>query len=214
MRILLLVSLIILILMSIVNAQSVSGYGSKTRTGRNHFYRGRSTNFMRNVYQGPTTPLGYVTTAAILVLFLMALHHLWSNRLPIPSNEDYVKNSLVVVEGQNDCNPFLSGLWSSRYYQYDRFHGPFQLSLLFDSEKSKVTGNGIDDIGQFVVKGSYAINTNRLALVKTYPRQNHGHDVTIQVSWNSTQTQFEGKWFIKTKYSSDEGRFELQHEKH
>ena len=61
--------------------------------------------------------------------------------------------------------------------------------------------------------------TNRIGLTKTYQRgtgdwqQNLGHNVTIQVAWNVTQHQFEGKWFVRTNKYVGEDKFELKLEK-
>ncbi|CAF3006669.1 unnamed protein product, partial [Rotaria sp. Silwood2] len=96
-------------------------------------------------------------------------------------------------------NQFESGLWSSRYYQYDAWHGSHQLSLSFDPETSKVTGNGSDDVGDYNIEGIYSTTTHWMGLTKKYQNgtgdlsQNLGHYVTIQVTWNTNQRRFEGK---------------------
>jgi hypothetical protein len=64
--------------------------------------------------------------------------------------------------------------------------------LLFDPETWKVTGSGSDDVGTHTIDGIYSMKTHRMGLTKTYQRrtgdsqQNLGHNVTIQMTWNST----------------------------
>ncbi|UJR34634.1 hypothetical protein I4U23_027411 [Adineta vaga] len=209
------ISLILIIFISVIYCQGTTGPKGRSRPGRNHFYRGRHAGYMRSGYQIPTTFIEYVITFGIFIVFLMALYHLWSNSFPTPSNEEYVN----IGSNREKCDQFHSGFWLSRYYQYDKFHGPYRFSLLFDPETSKITGNGSDDIGEFVIEGVYSIKTNRIAFIKKYRKgtgnliENLGHNVTIQVDWNCNQYQFEGKWFIKTKNYNEEGRVELKFER-
>jgi hypothetical protein len=115
-------------------------------------------------------------------------------------------------EEDDNVNPFQSGLWSSRYFQYVKWHGPHQFPLTFDPQSVKVTGSGSDDIGSFTIDGIYSIQTHRIGLTKIYqggtgnPKENFGHQVTIQLTWNKRKRQFEGKYYVVTpKYG--EGRF-------
>lgn len=134
------------------------------------------------------------------------------------SNVVYVNLMTTPIE-KSSWNPFESGFWSSRYYQYDSWHGPHRLSLSFDSESCTVTGNGSDDVGTYTIDGLFSIKTNRIGLTKTYqrgtgnPAQNFGHHVTIQMSWNDGQRRFEGKWSVQTSKYSGENKFELELEK-
>jgi hypothetical protein len=160
----------------------------------------------------------YAAIGCILVTFTVAFYYLPSKGKPAQSNEDYV-NLLSNEIDQQDSNQFESGFWSSRYYQYSAWHGPHQFSLLFDPATWKVTGTGLDDVGAYAIEGMYSTKTNRMGLTKTYekgtgdPTQNLGHNVTIQVAWNLSQRQFEGKWFVKTSKYSGEDKFELKLEK-
>ncbi|CAF3974966.1 unnamed protein product [Adineta steineri] len=177
-----------------------------------------NTGLMGNGYQLPNTMIEHLVTIGLFIIFYMALYHLWSNSISMPSNEDYINMLSNEIEEEN-CDQFVSGFWLSHYYQYDRFYRPYQFSLSFDSQTREVNGNGVDDIGKFVVNGIYSINTNRLAIIKTYREEtensteNFGHNITIQVAWNSNQYHFEGKWFIKTRNYSGDGRIELKFEK-
>lgn len=114
---------------------------------------------------------------------------------------------------------FETGIWSSRYCQYNKWHGPYQLSLLFDRTLSKVNGHGTDDVGAFVVDGMYSSETQQITLTKVYkqgtgdPTENFGHTVAIQLTWNSNHNQFEGKWLVQTSNYHGEDKFELKFEK-
>ena len=118
-----------------------------------------------------------------------------------------------------DLNQFELGLWSSRYYQYDTRHVLHRFWLIFDPETWKVTGSGSDDVGTYTIDGIYSIKTYRIGLTKIYqketgdPQQNLGHNVTIQLCWNSIRRQFEGKWFVQTNKYNDGNKFELKLEK-
>ncbi|CAF4305275.1 unnamed protein product [Adineta steineri] len=80
----------------------------------------------------------------------------------------------------------------------------------------KVTGSGSDDIGVFTIDGTYSTEINRIDLTKTYQLgtgnslENFGHQVTIQLTWDKTNCQFEGTWIIETDRYCDNGRFELK----
>ncbi|CAF1195658.1 unnamed protein product [Adineta steineri] len=212
--------LIIMIFINVIGCQDAcsSRNNSCTRIGRNHFYHERNIGLMGNGYQIPNTMIEHLMTIGLFIIFYMALYHLWSNSISMPSNEDYINMLTNEIEEEN-CGQFVSGFWLGRYYQYDRFYEPYQFSLSFDSQTREVNGNGVDDIGKFVVNGIYSINTNRLAIIKTYREEtensteNVGHNITIQVAWNSNQYHFEGKWFIKTRNYSGDGRIELKFEK-
>lgn len=105
---------------------------------------------------------------------------------------------------QNALNEslFSSGIWSSRYYQYEKWHDRHELSLSFQEEQNLVTGSGTDDVGSFTIVGTYSTRTLRMGLKKTYRAgtgnrmENLGHTVTIQLKWNSNTNQFEGKWYV------------------
>jgi hypothetical protein len=80
----------------------------------------------------------------------------------------------------------------------------------------KVTGSGLDDVGTFTIDGTYSIETRRIGLTKTYqigtgnPSENLGHQVTIQLEWDTLNSQFEGKWYVRTSKFHGEDKFELK----
>ena len=136
---------------------------------------------------------------------------------------ELLQDHLTFVSVQNTQNTkedivnlFQSGLWSSRYFQDKSWHGPHQLSLSFDPQSMKVIGTGIDDVGNFTIDGIYSFDTNRIGLTKTYVRgtgdkkRNLGHQVIIQLTWNTNNHQFEGKWFIMLPNYQRTDDFELK----
>jgi hypothetical protein len=80
----------------------------------------------------------------------------------------------------------------------------------------KVTGSGSDDVGVFTIDGIYSTETNRIGLKKTYElgtgdrSDNLGHQVKIQLTWNTQNRQFEGKWYVEQSKHHDDGEFVLK----
>lgn len=113
---------------------------------------------------------------------------------------------------------FRSGVWSSQYFQYGRWHGPNKFSLSFDPNSAKVTGAGSDDVGVFTIDGEYSTEIGRIGLTKNYQAgtgdrsENLGHQVIIQLTWNAQNNQFEGKWYVQTSKYHGEDKFELKFE--
>lgn len=113
------------------------------------------------------------------------------------------------------ANVFQSGIWSARYYQYGKWHGPNEMLLRFNPRSTKINGWGWDDVGKFTVKGVYSQQTRRIGLTKTYQvgtgnkAQNLGHNVNIQLTENSRSRNFEGKWYVQTINYHGEDMFEL-----
>jgi hypothetical protein len=79
-----------------------------------------------------------------------------------------------------------------------------------------ITGSGTDDVGTFTVDGIYSVKTSRVGLTKRYqagtgdPSENLGHQVTIQLTWNTQNNRFEGKWYVQTSKYHGENKFELK----
>ncbi|CAF3892582.1 unnamed protein product [Rotaria sp. Silwood1] len=115
---------------------------------------------------------------------------------------------------EEDC--FKNGDWQTRYYQYGQWHGPHRMSLIFDLASNRVTRKGYDEVGKFIVDGTLSIENQRIALTKIYEpgtgdaKENFGHTVTLQLTWNSSHAQFEGKWFVQTNHYRGEDKFELK----
>ncbi len=119
----------------------------------------------------------------------------------------------------NSANIFQSGIWSGRYCQYEEWHDPRQFSLLFDSHSFTIIGTGSDDVGAFTVSGKYSTTTNEIELIKTYQqgtgdeKENLGHSVTIEVTWDPEKQLFAGNWYVDTSSYRDDDLFELKFQK-
>lgn len=116
-----------------------------------------------------------------------------------------------------DESVFRSGSWFARYLHSETWHGPSCYSLAFDSSSFKITGSGSDDVGTFSISGAYSKETGRILLIKAYQlgtgdsKTNFGQRVWIRLVWNEESSQFEGKWFVRTRIYCGKGRFELKY---
>ncbi|UJR06977.1 hypothetical protein I4U23_011265 [Adineta vaga] len=136
---------------------------------------------------------------------------------PPQNNLEFInKNSSETIHSIKD--PFENGIWSLRYHQYNKWHGPYNLALTFNHSLDEITGRGTDDVGDFTINGVFSSINLRLDLIQTYkkgtgdPNENLGHTSTIQMTWNSTKNQFEGTWYVQTYKYSGNGIFELRFE--
>ncbi|CAF2814763.1 unnamed protein product [Rotaria sp. Silwood2] len=140
---------------------------------------------------------------------------------PRRSNAKFVNKTTTNDEEKQiiDIKLFQSGQWESQYFQYSKWHGPYQIELSFDALQSKVTGSGLDDIGMYSIEGTYSTQSRRMGLTKTYQLgtgnrlENLGHTVTIQLEWNKYNNQFEGKWYVRTKKFKGAGDFKINFDK-
>lgn len=128
------------------------------------------------------------------------------------------EQELGEMESLAVANVFQSGIWTGRYLQYGRWHGPHEMSLRFDPHSTIISGWGSDDVGKFTVKGIYSHQTRRIGLTKTYQpgadkkTQHLGHDAEIQLTETVRQTStqlFEGKWYVQTLQYHGEDKFQL-----
>lgn len=114
-----------------------------------------------------------------------------------------------------DNDPFETGIWTFRCYQYDKWNGPFRLALRFDHSAGTLSGHGNDNIGNFTIDGLFSSRNLRLGLSMKYQRgtgdrnQNWGHTATVQLKWNSAENRFTGKWYVRVPNYHGEDKFEL-----
>lgn len=114
-------------------------------------------------------------------------------------------------------NVFRSGSWAARSLQLDAWIGPYNYTITFESSSLKITGSGLDDVGTFLITGAYSKETSRILLIKAYqlgtgdPLKNFGHRVWVQLTWNDKNSQFEGKWHVRSKVYCGKGLFELKY---
>ncbi|CAF4595395.1 unnamed protein product [Rotaria sp. Silwood1] len=161
--------------------------------------------------------LGGIIGLSLLVVAIV-LGFKYCKGRPLRKNSTFVKvaKSKNFKQEAYDINHFQSGIWSNRYFQYGNWHGPYQLSLSFDPQSMIITGSGSDDVGTFTIHGTYSIETYRMGFTKIYQQgtgnssENLGHQVTIQLTWNAQNNQFEGKWYVQTSKYHGEDKFELK----
>lgn len=88
--------------------------------------------------------------------------------------------------------------------------------LTFNRTTNRISGHGYDDVGKFTVDGAFSVENQAITMSKTYEigtgdsKENFGHTVNIQIRWNSTSAQFEGKWFVDTNHYRGEDNFEMK----
>ena len=123
-------------------------------------------------------------------------------------------------DNSTDDTLFKSGIWSSRHIQDGLWYGFHRLTLTFDPQLCKVTGSGSDNNGVFLLDGVYSLATKRIGLVKTYQLELNKrpedlkYQMLVQLVWNPKSSQFEGKWYIRTKSYSGENKFQLKFTSH
>ncbi|CAF1950149.1 unnamed protein product [Rotaria magnacalcarata] len=137
------------------------------------------------------------------------------------SNDTFISKSSTNERYRNyqtyEEDYFNNGDWLSRYHQYGRWNGPHRMSLVFDRNTNRVTGNGSDNVGKFIIDGTFSLENQRVAMVKTYelgtgdPKENFGHTVDLQMTWNSKNGQFEGKWCVNANHYRGEDNFEMKY---
>jgi hypothetical protein len=133
----------------------------------------------------------------------------------VPTTEMPMSDNPTNNIPMNNANIFQSGTWSSRYFQYGKWHGQHEFLLSFDANSLTVNGHGKDDVGSYTITGQYSTQSNEIELIKKYQEatgdfsENLGHDVTIEVTWNSMKHLFEGKWYVDTPEFTGEDTFEL-----
>ena len=165
---------------------------------------------------------GLFCIAAIIVCFRKKIRSCFkkifccvsAENRPPKSNTTFIELNSVRSEKMSTFCKFISGQYAMRYYQYSSWHGPYDVQLEFDD--GTVIGHGTDNIGSFTVKGVYSEATGRLGLTKKYQLgtgdrlENLGHEVTIQLEWNSDTENLNGKWYVRTKNYSGQDKFELK----
>ncbi|UJR31034.1 hypothetical protein I4U23_018544 [Adineta vaga] len=162
--------------------------------------------------------LGSVVGIILCLVIIVVCWNHWKGR-PLKTNLKFI-HSTDRKHSQDDSydnkNLFQSGIWSSRHIQYGIWHGFYRLTLTFDPQLLKVTGAGSDSSGVFTVDGIYSVKTKRISLIKTYHleankrSENFKYQMIIQLRWNCKTSQFEGKWYVRTKTYRGENKFELK----
>ena len=136
------------------------------------------------------------------------LKHLFSNNNE--ENEAYIND--IRYTKTNSYDPFITGKYFGCYQQYGKSHPIPAFELLFVD--GIVTGNGSDDIGDYNVMGIYSDETQRMALHKTYHKQNASvhtiYTVQIKVEFNKSVNMFIGDWYVRARNYQDHGSWIIQ----
>ncbi|CAF1308996.1 unnamed protein product [Adineta steineri] len=93
---------------------------------------------------------------------------------------------------------FISGLWNYAYNQYNLAYGPFPHQLVFNSTTRKLHGYGEDNVGQYILNGTFSEENRQMEMTQSYqygtgnPTLNLGHQDKMQLNWNAQRKIFEG----------------------
>ncbi|CAF5163313.1 unnamed protein product [Rotaria sp. Silwood1] len=82
---------------------------------------------------------------------------------PSQVNTDFIRRDSLKYHNYERF-PFQTGTWSFRYFQYGKWHGPYRMTLTFDSYLGEITGQGTDDVGDFTTDGIFSSKKLRVAV--------------------------------------------------
>lgn len=159
---------------------------------------------------------GSVLGGGLALVFCLSLicicYRYWQGR-PLKSNETFIEchqNRYVPT----DFDQLISGLWLCRYLENGKWRKTNHLLLLFNYETNQVNGSGTDYHGSFHIEGIFSRESARMALTKTYPKtsQQQNERIFIQLTWNSNNRLFQGKWYIHTKTYRAENKIFLKYQ--
>ena len=111
--------------------------------------------------------------------------------------------------GQSHHSPFIDGLYSGYYKQYNRNYPMKSFEMKFND--GVVTGHGDDCVGEYRINGIYSDKTGEMAISKTYiegtgdSSQNYGHIVKIKLEYQNKSNRFDGRWNVKTNIHQGSG---------
>ncbi|CAF0760530.1 unnamed protein product [Adineta steineri] len=219
--------LIIALLGIVVHAQGARG-GGGTRSGSSSSSRYRSSIRNESRCQGAScqrtgiiagSVIGSVLALIAIIFLIIYCYRKYRSR-PSQSNLAFVSQNSTNEQNRTyqtyEENCFKNGIWRGRYYQYGRWHEPHKIILSFDRKSDRVFGHGYDDVGKFTIDGTFSMETQRIVITKVYEsgtgdsQENFGHTVTLQLTWNSSHAQFEGKWSVETGRYRGSDKFELK----
>lgn len=134
-----------------------------------------------------------------------------------PAERDFLNNAPGA-----DSPPLIypGGSWRGYYPQYGSNHDLCEYYLAFYASPEPtlvtVSGGGVDDVGQYTIKGLCNPSTRRLSFQKTYIagtgnlRENLGHTVEYR-GYGGTMIEhgFQGKWYVHTHKYRGNGPFHL-----
>ena len=111
------------------------------------------------------------------------------------SNEEYINDSASAKNNGHD--PFISGKYSGYLKKYgkSKCYRMNEFELLFID--GVVTGSGRDDVGDYIIMGIYSEHTQRMAIYKTYTKDQLGDTVQIRLEYNIKASMWQGDWYAK-----------------
>jgi hypothetical protein len=98
----------------------------------------------------------------------------------------------------------VDGTWSLRYSKYGAWYGPFIQQMTFNSNNNGINGKGENNVGKFILRGTFSKGTNQINIIQTYkygtgnPLLNAGHRCEYQLIWNKGKRVFEGIHYMPT----------------
>lgn len=153
--------------------------------------------------------------AALCVASIYTCLHRIHGR-PLLPNKLYVLNGHRASKNIAD-RIFQAGTFSGYKSKDGIWHGTDQCILTLNPQANHTLyGKGTDDQGTFAVTGVFSPRTLRMAFDKQYQTMfrdsiSQPHPVetksTVQVQWNPSKLNFEGKYYFKTGQRSDEGKY-------
>lgn len=131
----------------------------------------------------------------------------------LPSHREWVGAEVCTLQ-------MPSGMWRGYYMQTGTRHNVCEFNLAFDGGESRLSGNGVDDIGTYTISG--LCGQSRLAFTKQYEATssnvngvrhygNKGHSVEYfgELAGHSLGEGFRGNWGIRHSIGNHDGTFHI-----
>ena len=106
----------------------------------------------------------------VSVCWIECLHY--SNIFLIIYFTSLASVSLPVSQPNISDYVFVNGSWWNTYFQFGRWHGPFSHFMNFNPYNNTIEGYGGDDVGEFLIHGSYSRNPLQIIVVQSYKVRN------------------------------------------
>ncbi|CAF3758372.1 unnamed protein product, partial [Rotaria magnacalcarata] len=111
---------------------------------------------------------------------------------------------------------FINGVWLHRYYQYGLWYGPYQQRITFNTQNNMLDGNGSDNIGQFILSGTYSKHNRQINMIQAYQtgtgnsKLNIGHRCRYELTWNKEKRIFQGPIYVTFEETTvEDGLYEM-----
>ena len=84
-----------------------------------------------------------------------------------PNHQQYTEE-IEPSSPEVQATVFISGTWQYRYNQYNQWFGPFRQQLNFNPSTGTLTGYGQDNVGQYLLSGSFSDTTGQIEMIQHY----------------------------------------------